>query len=63
MADLTLKNMNHHVVQASNLVKVYAKGLRALDDISMVVHKKEVLVIMGPSGYGKSPLIRTFIGL
>ena len=55
--------MSHQVVKASNLVKVYPKGIRALDNISMVVNKKEVLVIMGPSGSGKSTLIRTFNGL
>ncbi|ABX09407.1 amino acid ABC transporter ATP-binding protein [Prochlorococcus marinus] len=55
--------MTNHVIKASNLVKVYPKGLRALDDISMAVYKKEVLVIMGPSGSGKSTLIRTFNGL
>ena len=51
------------IIKASNLVKIYPKGLRALDDISIVVKKKEVLVVMGPSGSGKSTLIRTFNGL
>ena len=51
------------IIKASNLVKIYPKGLRALDNISMVVKKKEVLVVMGPSGSGKSTLIRTFNGL
>ncbi len=55
--------MTDPIIKASNLVKIYPKGLRALDDISMVVCKKEVLVIMGPSGSGKSTLIRTFNGL
>ncbi len=52
-----------HIIRANNLVKSFTKGLRALDDISMVVNKQEVLVVMGPSGSGKSTLIRTFNGL
>ncbi len=55
--------MTNQIIKASNIVKVYSKGLRALDDISMIVNKREVLVIMGPSGSGKSTLIRTFNGL
>tara|TARA_Y100001968_G_C19339768_1_gene708840 strand:- start:87 stop:830 length:744 start_codon:yes stop_codon:yes gene_type:complete len=51
------------IIKVSNLVKTYQKGLRALDGISLVVKKKEVLVVMGPSGSGKSTLIRTFNGL
>ncbi len=51
------------VIKATNLVKTFTKGLRALDDISMLVNPKEVLVVMGPSGSGKSTLIRTFNGL
>ncbi len=55
--------MINPIVSANELVKTYSKGLIALNNISMVVNKKEVLVVMGPSGSGKSTLIRTFNGL
>jgi len=51
------------VVIAKNLTKSYAKGSRALDNVSLQVNQGKVLVVMGPSGSGKSTLIRTFNGL
>ncbi len=53
----------NNVIKCKSLVKSYIKGIRALDEISFDVNKGEVLVIMGPSGSGKSSLIRTFNGL
>ena len=50
-------------IRATDLVKSYTPGLRALDGVSMEVNSGEVLVVMGPSGSGKSTLIRTFNGL
>ena len=50
-------------IRATDLVKSYTPGLRALDGVSLDVTAGEVLVVMGPSGSGKSTLIRTFNGL
>ena len=50
-------------IRATDLVKSYIPGLRALDGVSLEVASGEVLVVMGPSGSGKSTLIRTFNGL
>ena len=50
-------------IRATDLVKSYTPGLRALDGVSLDVTSGEVLVVMGPSGSGKSTLIRTFNGL
>ena len=48
---------------ATDLVKSYSQGVKALDGVSLEVNSGEVLVVMGPSGSGKSTLIRTFNGL
>jgi len=40
------------------LVKVYPGGQRALDGVSLIVDKPEVVAIIGSSGAGKSTLIR-----
>ena len=50
-------------IRATDLVKSYTPGSRALDGVSLQVASGEVLVVMGPSGSGKSTLIRTFNGL
>lgn len=50
-------------IRATDLVKSYIPGVRALDGVSLDVTCGEVLVVMGPSGSGKSTLIRTFNGL
>ncbi len=50
-------------IRATELVKSYTPGVRALDRVSLEVNNGEVLVVMGPSGSGKSTLIRTFNGL
>ena len=50
-------------IRATELVKSYGPGTRALDAVSLEVASGEVLVVMGPSGSGKSTLIRTFNGL
>ena len=50
-------------IRATDLVKSYTPGSRALDGVSLEVASGEVLVVMGPSGSGKSTLIRTFNGL
>ena len=50
-------------IRATDLVKSFSPGQRALDGVSLEVRSGEVLVVMGPSGSGKSTLIRTFNGL
>ena len=50
-------------ISATDLVKSYTPGSRALDGVNLDVASGEVLVVMGPSGSGKSTLIRTFNGL
>jgi ABC-type polar amino acid transport system ATPase subunit len=50
------------VIEVHNLVKNHA-GLRVLDGVSLSVRRGEVAVVIGPSGGGKSTLLRCINGL
>lgn len=50
-------------VRCSHLVREFAGGVRALDDVSLSVEDGELLVLVGPSGCGKSTLLRIVAGL
>ncbi|GEM16091.1 ABC transporter ATP-binding protein [Gluconobacter oxydans] len=55
------------LLEAKNLSKHYSlshgQTLRAVSDVSLVVHRGEALALVGESGCGKSTLGRTLIGL
>ncbi|MFT9072192.1 ABC transporter ATP-binding protein [Gluconobacter potus] len=55
------------LLEAKNLSKHYhlshGETLRAVSDVSLVVHRGEALALVGESGCGKSTLGRTLIGL
>ncbi|MFZ5800085.1 MAG: ABC transporter ATP-binding protein [Candidatus Omnitrophota bacterium] len=50
-------------VNLKNVSKIYAGGIKAVDNISFGVENREFLVLVGPSGCGKSTTLRIIAGL
>jgi len=51
------------IINVQHLVKSYAGGNRALDDVSLEIESGEVLALLGPNGAGKTTLISIICGL
>ncbi|MFR3817806.1 MAG: amino acid ABC transporter ATP-binding protein [Fusobacterium varium] len=51
------------IIQVNNLSKQYLEGDVILKNINLSIEKGEVVSIIGPSGGGKSTLLRCLIGL
>lgn len=50
-------------VTLTNLTKVYARTVTAVDRINLEIYDKEFMVFVGPSGCGKSTTLRMIAGL
>ena len=46
-----------------DIIKVYDKKVKAIDEVSIDIYDKELVVFVGPSGCGKSTLLRMIAGL
>ena len=56
------------VIQIKNLTKIYRdfwgrKKVRALNSLSLEVHKGEVFGLLGPNGSGKTTTMKLLLGL
>ena len=49
------------MIEAQHVSKLYSRGLYALRDLSLTVHKGEFVFLTGPSGAGKSTLLRMLL--
>ncbi|MDR2313317.1 MAG: sn-glycerol-3-phosphate ABC transporter ATP-binding protein UgpC [Spirochaetaceae bacterium] len=50
-------------VELRSISKIYEGGIKAVDDVNIVVEDKEFVVFVGPSGCGKSTTLRMIAGL
>ena len=50
-------------IALDHVEKVYAGGVKALDDLNLEVKEGEFMVFVGPSGCGKSTALRSIAGL
>jgi ABC-2 type transport system ATP-binding protein len=50
-------------VSIESLVKEYAGGYRAVDNVSFVVERGQVVGLLGPNGAGKTTALRVLVGL
>jgi simple sugar transport system ATP-binding protein len=52
---------NDVILEGRNITKLYG-GVHALDDITLSLHKNEVLALLGDNGAGKSTMIKILSG-
>ena len=46
------------MLKVRNLTKIYGRGIPVLDDITFEIQKGEFVVLLGPSGAGKTTILR-----
>ncbi|MGD8176323.1 ABC transporter ATP-binding protein [Marinimicrobium sp. ARAG 43.8] len=51
------------IISVESVSKVYDSGFRALNDVSLGIHKGEIFALLGPNGAGKTTLISVICGL
>jgi len=52
-----------NAIRATGLVFDHPGPIRAVDGVDLVLHERELLVVIGPNGSGKSTLLRLLAGL
>lgn len=51
------------MLHVNSVTKSYDSSVPTLSDVSLTVHPKEILFLLGPSGVGKSTLLRVIANL
>lgn len=55
--------MKQPIIQIENVSKQYKSGHQALKNVTLDVHKGEILALLGPNGAGKTTLISILCGI
>jgi polar amino acid transport system ATP-binding protein len=58
-----VKHLGDVIVRLDRVSKNFPGGIQAVREVSMEIHRSEVVCIIGPSGSGKSTLLRCINGL
>src|SRR4051794_39617041 len=51
------------IISVKHLSKTYGSGFKALNDVSLDIHRGEIFALLGPNGAGKTTLISIICGI